>query len=408
MAKINVSLEGYYDVAVNAGTLSQLAEQIKEQYLILKNNERMQDVIDGCDLEGDVESGERLLEDIIFRTNRMYEVTSYAYNVYSEVEHREKDIVLEAVSIQTEDIELDIPDDSDSDSSGWKTGSDISSGVSKVFSGIDTILDLCTKTDWVSHGLKFTTKQAYTIVSGAIREIGCGTRYLTKTLKDGTDAVSNIFNKVKTIEKVSKGFSIAGDLFGIAGTSLSWVDKHQDIWDDSELTEREKNIQSWGLGIASTIGIGLNVASIVCTATGVGAPVGLALAAIETIVTSDSGIAGVTSVVESTVEACEQIKDSVAKAYETGTVDMEAIGNNLTNAVGDAVQTGVGIVTNAWEQLKESDGVLDTIGNAVNLVCAPVVAVKTTVVNTAIAAGTAVVNTVASAGAAVVKWFKKW
>ena len=182
-----------------------------------------------------------------------------------------------------------------------------------------------------------------------------------------------------------------------------------------ESIEKRLNVVSLLLAIAfAALGVLLciysgNMESSMLSSTiifiGVAAPIGLALGL---VVTSDSGIAATTAIVDDVVESCEQIENSVAKAYNTGQVDMAEIGDNFSNAVGDALQTGGDIITSAWDNLMDSDGVLDAIGNTVNLVCAPVAAAAEVVVNSVVAAGTAVVNTVASAGAAVINWFKKW
>lgn len=406
MAKINVSTDGYYDIAVNAGTLSHLSEQVKANFCTLKNNTTIQSVINSCDLIEDLSVAEKRLQDIIVSSNKIYEVASYAYYVYSETAQEEKNIVSNATELSVENVDL-VSDTSvhskPENNKDLKDSASVLGALPRAFDMGSKLFGLLAK--GVAQGLTFTEKGIYTIVSGAIRDIGCGTRYLTSTLENGSSSVCDIFNKTSKLSKISSAIAIGGDALSIVGTGINAYTKIYDIWDNDELTEREKKINTAGVSIASAIGAALDVAAIVCTCTGVAAPIGLALGL---VVTSDSGIAATTAIVDDVVESCEQIENSVAKAYNTGQVDMAEIGDNFSNAVGDALQTGGDIITSAWDNLMDSDGVLDAIGNTVNLVCAPVAAAAEVVVNSVVAAGTAVVNTVASAGAAVINWFKKW
>ena len=234
---------------------------------------------------------------------------------------------------------------------------------------------------------------------------GIGTKYTPNVLKD-TPILGGLYKLGEFSKKVDKVTNVVvGVASGISGV-IDATEKIKDIWENDELSQKEKIIDTAAVGITSAVGTAIDVAApfvgtAVQTAVTAAIPVPIVGAAV--------GFAA-GWVVEKGLDIYADVIRSEAVVNQ--------VSSSITN-VGDALSSGVAAISDAAQKIVESKNVGEAIVNTAAAVgTVAVEAVKTgvtvaveavkTSVTVAVEAVKTVGNAIGNAAKAVGNWFKKW
>ena len=407
MKTINVNLENYNAIAQKTAILRDFTTQIESQFNLLKDNESIQSIIMPIPkVTAQLEQSREAFSQITKRANNVAVGMAQAFNVYCLL----NDYVKESFKDQTELICNEAKNIANDPYDAVKDGKAIYDVVGYVTDGTKIANNFFDVLKMEKSKIVFKQlPDGHWTVYGNLDGCKVGRFYNKQTLLDKTDELGDLF---KTSERVNNppkvpGAKIAGTwvltAVSVGFTIYDGYNRISDISSDDSLSKKEKGIAISAVAVNSGVAIACDVVAAALTCTGIGAPVALALSVASMILTSDGGMAMTTAVIGQAVESVEQIGSSAKNAWETGKVDGGQILEDLGSNVGNAVKSGGEIITNAWDNLKNSESVLDGVSNTIELACSAVAGVATTAANTAIAVGTALVNGAVSTTAAVAK-----
>ena len=269
--------------------------------------------------------------------------------------------------------------------------------------------------------LAFNMKDGYVIVSKFTRDsflnnlvkwahdgVGVGTRYTVDGLKN-TPIIGTIYKAGEIADKVGKVCDVIQGIASVGSGIVDATQKIDKIWDNDDLSDKEKIINTSAVVITSAVGTAMEVAApiageavkgivqgaITAALPGAGVVVGAAVGFIAGAVV-EKGVELVADVIRSEA-VINQVADSIEK-------------------VGDAVASGVKAVSDAGKKLVESKSVGDAIVNTAALVGTAVVSgvkvaatVAVEAVKTKVTVAVETVKTgVKKAATAVKNFFKKW